>query len=115
MDERVPRKDAARLLQPFDSFLCPRLHQMDATDPEVAIPYERIARAKPNCLIMERDCLIHVPAEELAPAKRGNCLYPVAVGSNRNFVLLGSLLEARSALCERTDDWEGRGEWKQQR
>src|SRR5215468_6188956 len=60
-------------------------------------PYERIARAKPNCLIMERDCLIHVPAEELAPAKRGNCLYPVAVGSNRNFVLLGSLL--RSALC----------------
>jgi hypothetical protein len=67
MDQRMARKLASRPFEPEESLFCPRLDQMHATNPEITVPNEGIARAELNGLFVKPDRLLHISAEELAP------------------------------------------------
>src|SRR4029077_20559364 len=78
-EERMRRSGTARLFVPDDCLVGARLQQMRAPDPEIVKADLGIARTEPDGLLLGRDKLLYQPGHELAPAKMGVCVGPVAV------------------------------------
>src|SRR5438128_8840436 len=88
----MTRKLAARLFEPHDCLFGPRLQEMHAANPEIAVANERVTRTEAYRVLVERNYIVNRADEKFAPAQCSYGLNPIAVGRDRCLVLGKSLL-----------------------